>query len=294
LTLKENSSDKQNKMYGGYGWQTRPVSNVVELPLAPVRRRHSEWSCHGCMNMNWHSFGVFLSLLAAATLSLGIADVVVTYQNYMINKGCNTMSTATYCDPNNLVFTWVGVGIWASVPVFIFGIMAIRRGSKPLTKSSWFELFAFLCGFIFTPAMVVISAIEVYRGANVYYWTYTSPLTSDDLVKAIIPIVIAALGFIEHIMTAIAAWNICCCHGGPEPMYGSQVAYGVAPVPAVTTYDRPVYGMAPRTQITTSTQPMSFYNTRPAQTTYNYFSSMGNPTAYRSAVPNSAYNFFRG
>jgi len=247
------------------------------------------------MNMNWHSYGVILSLLAAATLSLGIADVVVTYQNYMINKGCNTMSTPAYCDPNNLVWTWVGVGIWASVPVFIFGIMAIRRGSRPLTKSSWFELLAFLCGFIFTPAMVVLSAIEVYKGSNIYYWTYMAPLTSDDLAKAIIPIVIAVLGFIEHIMTAVAAWNICCCHGPAEVVYGSHMTYG-APMPAVTTYDRPVYGVAPRTQIAcqSASQPVSFYNTRPAQTTYNYFSSMGNPTAYRSAVPNSAYNFFRG
>lgn len=302
-------------MYGGqsvqYGWhQGRPVSgsNIVELPLAPVRRRSSGGSCHGCMN--WHSFGIILSLMAAATLSLGIADVVITYQNYMMNKNCKDMTTPAYCDPNTLIWTWIGVGIWSSLPVFIFGIMAIRRGGKPFSKSSWFEFFAFLSAFIFTPAMVVISAIEVYKGSNVYYWNYMAPLTSDDLAKAIIPIVIAGVGFIEHAMTFIAICYICCCHAkGPEVVYGTtKIGYAGQPAAIYPTYDRPVYGAAPRTQVACQQDcrtnqpafPGSFYSSSsgfaPRPTTYNYFSNMGASAqqgGFRSPPPNQAYNFFR-
>jgi hypothetical protein len=260
--------------------------------------------------MNWHSFGIVLSLLAAATLSLGIADVVITYQKYMMGNLCQTSTTpASPCDPNNLVYTWVGVGIWSSIPVFILGIMAIRRGSKPFSKSSWFELLAFLSAFIFTPAMVVISAFEVHKGAEIYYWNYSSPLTMDDLVKAIIPIVIAGLGFIEHVMTFIAICYICCCHaGGPAVVYGTKhIGYGGPPA-VVTTYDRPAYQVAPRTQVTCqqdcrSSQPAfpsSFYSSSsgfaPRPTTYNYFSNKSpscNQGACRQSAPNSAYNFYQ-
>jgi hypothetical protein len=258
--------------------------------------------------MNWHSFGIVLSLLAAATLALGIADVVITYQNYMMGKNCQSSKTPAYCDPNNLVYTWVGVGIWSSIPVFILGIMAIRRGSKPFSKSSWFELLVFLSAFIFTPAMVVISAIEVYMGIGVYYWD-SVPETSDDLTKLIIPIVIACLGFIEHVMTFIAICYICCCHtGGPAVVYGTNnIGYG-GPPPVVTTYDRPAYQVAPRTQVTCqqdyrSSQPAfpgSFYSSSsgfaPRPTTYNYFSNKSpscNQGACRQSTPNSAYSFYQ-
>jgi hypothetical protein len=260
--------------------------------------------------LNWHSFGIVLSLLAAASLSLGIADVVITYQTYMVSKSCKDMTTPAMCDPNNLVFTWVAVGIWSSIPVFIFGIMTIRKGSGQGSQSSWFELLAFLCAFIFTPAMIVLSAFEVYKGAGIYYWAFMTPLTSDDLVKAIIPIVIAVLGLIEHFMTFIAICNICCCNTGAGAVYGtSKMTYG-APAVMHGTYDRPVYQAAPRAQVSCQQNcrtsqgpsfPGSFYSgssgfvARP--TTYNYFNNMApsaNQAAFRPAAPNSAYNFFRG
>lgn len=288
-------------MYGSsvqYGWNSNPgirTSDVIELPLAPVRRPTGAGHC--CRCMNWHTFGILLSLLAASSLALGVADVVITYQNYMVGQSCSTNTTPTICSPNTLLWTWIGVGIWASVPVFIFGIMAIRRGSNPMTQNCWFEIFAFLCAFIFTIAMIVLSALEVYKGANIYYWTYQSPLTANDLVKAIIPIVIAGLGLLEHIMCFGAFWDICCCQGPRMTTYAAEPVQMMR-APAVMSAPPMI---RPSTSCNTCPQPAyggsSFYSPRGA-TTYNYSTSCGpcgGSSPYnRQLGPNPAYNFFRG
>jgi len=59
--------------------------------------------------------------------------------------------------------------------------------------------------------MVVISAVEVWKGVRVFYWPYSSGLSSDDVVKAALPIAVAALGLLEHIMSMIALYYCCCC-----------------------------------------------------------------------------------
>ena len=200
-------------MYGThtqYGWSNGPrSSDVVELPLAPVRRRSGNMWCGG--GINWLSFGIILSLLAAASLALGVADVVLTYQTYMVDMGCrDNPSSSAQCDINNLVWSWIAVGIWASLPIFIFGIMAIRLGKRNNpSRSSWFDLFAFISTFIFAPAMIAISVAQVVKGRKIYYWTSIDG--SDDLAKAIIPIVIAGLGAIELLMSFIAYSYLCCC-----------------------------------------------------------------------------------
>jgi len=281
-------------MYGSnvqYGYNnnpgTRTETKIVELPLAPVRRTPRDSG--GCACMNWHSFGILLSLIAAASLALGVADIVVTYQNYMVGWSCSTMTSQAICDPNNLVWTWVGVGIWASIPVFIFGILAIRRGSNPSTQNNWFEFVAFICGFIFTSAMVIISAIEVYKGAGIYYWMYMSPLMADDVAKASIPIVIACLGFIEHIMCNMAFWDICCCQGQNMTTYHSRpVEMMNGPGPAMGgEYRESSYssggGAGP-------SFPGAFYSSNQRPVSQNYFSGMNNS---QQSGANQAYNYFR-
>lgn len=235
-------------MYAGtqatYGWSNGPrSSDVVELPLAPVRRRSEPMWCG--TGINWLSFGIILSLLAAASLALGVADVVLTNQTYMVDKKCKDNQALPECDKNNLVWTWVASGIWASIPIFIFGILAIRLGKShsPL-RSSWFEFFAFVSAFIFAPAMCVLSALEVYKGRNIYYWKANDG--SDDLAKAIIPIVIAGLGAVEFLMSFIAIVYVCCCR---HDTYGQTV---------VTTYRQPAVDVGPRTFVETSRPAITY------------------------------------
>lgn len=235
-------------MYGThaqYGWSNGPRSSeVVELPLAPVRRRSDNIWCGG--GINWLSFGIILSLLAAASLALGVADVVLTHQTYMVDRKCADNQNQPECDKNNLVWTWVAVGIWASLPIFIFVILAIRLGkSHNPVRSSWFEMFAFISAFIFAPAMIVLSAIQVYKGHDIYYWNAVDG--DDDLAKAIIPIVIAGLGLVEFLMCFIAIIYVCCCRNN----YSST---------EVVTYRQPAIDVGQRT----------FVETRPAMPAITY------------------------
>jgi len=85
-----------NGVYGGGVYNRQMVSNqnVVELPMAPIRRRPATVS--GPCMIDWRTFGIILSLLAAASLALGVADVVYTYQTYMVNMGCSRSPAMTF------------------------------------------------------------------------------------------------------------------------------------------------------------------------------------------------------
>lgn len=268
----------------GYGWESPSPSSVIDLPLVPVRRRSGNGCCRG---IDWRWFGIVLSLLAAASLALGVADVVLTYQKYMNDRGCASKPTEPPCATNNLVWTWVAVGIWASLPVFILGILAIKLGDRRLPqRSSWFEVLAFLCTFLFTPAMIALSVVEIQRGVGVYYWkAYQNQ--ADDLVKAIIPIVIGSLGIIELLMCFIAFCYVCCC--SHNNAYYSDTYIG-RPDTVSRTFQqarKPCeacqgYSAQPRPQVySVSTGPVqpqpqahyqaTEYGFAPRPTTYNYF-----------------------
>jgi len=285
-----------------YGWQSNPRnSDMIELPMTPVRRPRTTGGdcCYG--GINWHTFGILLSLIAAASLALGVADVVVTYKTYMEGLNCLTYTTPSYCDPNNLVFTWVAVGIWGSLPVFIFGVFAICKGSRPMQPIGHFDLLAFICTFIFTPAIIVLSAVEVYKGRNIYYWTAAN-LQTDDLVKAIIPIVISGLGLVEFIMCFTAFLSVCCNSSSAGHMYGGSMDKPVlrtAQQYPQGTYDRP-YTAQPTNQVCRTScggQASTFYAAQApprVTSTYNQYNTgpMG-CSGFKQCSPNPAYNYFR-
>ena len=55
-------------------------------------------------------FGIVVCLMATTCFALGIADVVYAYSVYCYPQTFD-------CSALPLRLTWVGVGIWASVPV---------------------------------------------------------------------------------------------------------------------------------------------------------------------------------
>lgn len=266
-----------NGVYGNYGWESPRTSGTIELPLVPARRRSGNGCCRG---IDWRWFGIVLSLVAAGSLALGVADVVLTYQKYVANKCSDSR-----CDTNNLVFTWVAVGIWASLPVFILGIFAIRLGkySAP-QRSSWFEILAFLCTFLFAPALIALSVVEIVKGVNIYYW---KGINGDDLAKAIIPIVIGFHGIIELLMSLIAFSYLCCCSvnnyysdtyierpdtvsrtfmQARKPTGGCQACQGYSVQPR-----NQVYSVNPLQASTQAHYQATNYGFAPRATTYNYF-----------------------
>jgi hypothetical protein len=143
--------------------------------------------------------GILIAISAIITFILGIIDVAVTYEVYSIgggSSGCNingVLSSAAICQPGNLVYTWIGVGIWASVP------------------KKWFTMLAFVSAIIFAPVMVIVSAIEAAMANHVYY---NNP-PYNDYEKLIIPVCIACIGFLEFIMTAILMIRMCFCTEDP-------------------------------------------------------------------------------
>jgi len=304
-----------NGVYGNGVYSRQIVSNpnVVELPMAPIRQRPA--TMHHPCTIDWKTYGIILSLLAAASLALGVADVVYTYQTYMIGKSCSTNTTPAYCNTNVLVFTWIAVGIWASVPVFFYGLEVLRHsGAAVASKSMCMELLVFLCTFVFTPAMIVISAIEVWKGVNVFYWT-ANGLPSDDTVKAALPISIAVLGFIEWLMCAVALYYCCCCQhtmASASTVVTSTNTYQPQPVMVQSaTYERPgcqpcaarqaLPAPAPSCQPCASKQ--SFYSAGGIGGGMGMGGGMGGgcsscprPMSYNNyggMSPNPAYNFYR-
>jgi len=254
-----------------------------------------------------------------ASLALGVTDVILTYKNYMEDKKCKDSSTPDYCMPGNLVFTWIAVGIWASIPVFLFGLLCIYRKNATYQQCDWFQLLAYTSALLFTPAMTVISAIEVYKGRNIYYWTATN-LDQDDLAKAIIPIVIAVLGFIEHVISLTTLLCLCCFSGHVQarPQSSSAHVYGTSLVDmgrttvintiqptnriqSVSTqvpYNicRPTANMAGGRFSCGPSYPSTFYPSSPLPSC-PMRSSAGNQwtglNQCQAATPNPAYNFFR-
>jgi len=166
-----------------------------------------------------------------------------------------------------------------------------------MVQNCWFETLAFASAFLFTPAMIVISAFEVYKGSNIYYWNFSAPLTANDLIKAIIPIVIAGLGLIEHIMCACAFWDVCCCQGQTGAAYNAGPVTVMRPAPPMIRQINP-------SQCNTCPQPsssMAVYNSNPSSfyaprgaTTYNYSCGMNSSPYSRQLGPNPAYGYFRG
>lgn len=205
-------------------------------------------------------FGAILALLAAATLSLGIADVVLTKEAY-----CSPWTTEApmYCSMTGepYIWTWVASGIWASVPIFFAGLFAMCLSSDPARWTRIFALLIFLSAIVFAPAMIVLSAIELWRGSTSEYSFYTfgstigegtlMPAKNPYQAKFAIPLAIAIIGGVIFLMTAVVTLALCCCMhclGIYLPEEIEAINGGGAPAPAPIVQSKEIY-YPPRPQI---------------------------------------------
>jgi len=141
-----------------------------------------------------------MCLASAVTIGLGIADVTITFFN------CNPCPLST-----PIALTWVGVGIWASIPVFINGIGAIWISGHLEAHKGWFCLLSFMSTIMFTTALVVISSFEVAQ--KFPSGLPSSPPTMNQ-VQFGIEIAIAVLGFVLHLHALLLFYYVCCCKQG--------------------------------------------------------------------------------
>jgi hypothetical protein len=165
-------------------------------------------------------YGAILSLMAAATVALGISNVVLTSQAY-----CDPWDSMapTHCSntAEPYVWTWVAPGIWASAPIFLAGLYAMCLSNDPGRWTRMFALLIFLSAIVFAPAIIILSSIEVWRGHsstwNFYklndqlsegnIWVEESPYQA----KFALPLVITILAGIMFLMTGLITLTMCCC-----------------------------------------------------------------------------------
>jgi hypothetical protein len=239
--------------YGGYDDWSQPqvVNYAVQQPALPTRRVDTPAAKPCCGPQSLRLYGAVLATLAVTTLGLGIADVAITKQAY-----CGAGSAC----PNTgepYVWVWVATGIWASVPIVLTGLFAMCVSSNPGKWVRLFGLFSFISTFIFTPALLILSSIEVWRGwsSSTIFYSFTggtlspgtlTPSPNPYQAKFAIPVAIAVLGGVMFLLTSFMTLLLCCCAytlglvvpAEPEP----------APAPVV---NQSFYYPTPRPQIVT-------------------------------------------
>jgi len=261
-------------------------------------------------------YGALLALMAAATLALGIANVVLTKQAY-----CEPWQemAPVYCSGTKepYIWTWVAPGIWASIPIFLAGIFAMCISNDPASWTRCFALMIFLSAIVFAPAMIVLSSMELWRGhaAMWNFYKLENELKEGNIMvedspyqaKFALPLVIAILGGIMFIMTGVITLILCCCMesvgiylpqavpAAPAPVV--QQIYQPAPQPVVVQkevyYPRPQIA---RNQYAVDYMPASGPNM--IATRYNgavdpYGVGFGNFPSRSFPQPRGASDFFQ-
>jgi hypothetical protein len=194
-------------------------------------------------------YGAILSLLAAATVAIGTANVVLTRQAY-----CDpwTGNEPTFCSNTQepYIWTWVAPGIWASTPIFLAGLFAMCLSNDPSRWTRLFAVFIFLSCIIFSPAIIILSSIEVWRGhASTWnFYKLGNDLSEGNIMvedspyhtKFALPLVITILAGIMFIMTGLITFILCCCMQSigvklpQEPVAGSSIRQSIyQPTPSV-------------------------------------------------------------
>lgn len=265
-------------MYGAGGYIYGGGGGYVDLPVRrPVSTTH------------WLKiYGAILALLAAASLSLGIANVVLTKEAY-----CNPWEEggSVWCSSTKepYIWTWVASGIWASLPIFLAGLFAMCVSANPFAWTRWFALFIFLSAIVFAPGMIVLSSIETWRGSASEYHFYKldNGVKEGNIMpdgdnpyqaKFALPLTIAILGGLEFLLTAWVALSFCCCVENLD-INMPDVLAPPAPRPPVAYY-------SPRPQVTSQVdvyRPAPRYNPVGVGVGYGNFPSRANFGGYFSA-----------
>jgi len=191
-------------------------------------------------------YGAILALMAAATLALGISNVVLTKQAY-----CDPWmeDDPTYCSSTKgpYIWTWIASGIWASVPIFAAGLISMCLSSDPGRWTRMFALLIYLSAIVFAPAMIILSAIEVYQGqASAWnFYKMGDELAEGNILvedspyqaKFALPLVIAIVAGIMFLMTGLITLALCCC------MHSLGINMDIAAVGVPTS--QPIYQPTP-------------------------------------------------
>lgn len=193
---------------------------------------------HGCPRCPHRLFGIVVCLLATACFALGIADVVYTYSVY-----CYAQTSG--CSGLRFNLTWVGVGIWASVPVFLAGLSAVWLKHTDSKNKRIYLILCSVSALLFTPALVIISTVEVWQGRDWFYGFPPSAMSGSDVTKLSVPLTIIVLGAVLFLLISAAlVWE--CCDGLTWTQPGHDQHQQHASSHEVETHDRVRWRRGPR------------------------------------------------
>lgn len=173
-------------------------------------------------------FGWLLAIMGAATMAVAVANTTYTYINFDSQKDS--------CAPGQIInmcpvkFVYISSGIWGSVPVFLAGIVALRISRAP-GASRLLQILVLLSLMVFTPAMIIINAIEIVAGnqysktavpVQIFYKVGTSSV-EGDVTKFVLPLVVAVMAGLEFIILLFFSCYLYVNRGG---MVGGGIAVG--------------------------------------------------------------------
>lgn len=159
--------------------------------------------------------GYLLSILAIMTFVFEIADVIVA-----------TLSDTGYCNVRSgflkipWFFAWVVPGIWASIPIFFTGILAIYVTDN---YGRVFRALAIVCSvsaFFFAPAIIAVSAAEEATFNDCFPYVFGNISAKDPMIpdpikaKLVLPIILIILGILEMLLLLYLTILLCQAYEG--------------------------------------------------------------------------------
>jgi len=195
-------------------------------------------------------------LLAAATVALAVADVILTSQFYCVGQDYSK----TYCWSTGepYVWVWVASGIWGGIPIFFTGIYLMTVGADAV-KLRYAMLMIMLSAFVFAPDIIILTAVELAKG-SASTWTFYSfgngSLAKGNIqpsgtnpweAKFAIPLTVTILACLMFLITLWIVLRACCC-GTETAVVVEEPECKAPPVVVQPPPPQPVFYEAPRPQ----------------------------------------------
>lgn len=157
-----------------------------------------------------------MSVLSSFTIGLGIAHFVGTYF-LLFEPVCNKdFTNCVYALPG--IFGFLLPGVWGSIGVFATGLIGMKLLNDPKKWRKLYIVIAVVSIFLLVPGMIAISVANVVlvsqspNGVSVaLYDPNTVTQTAQTAVLFYIPIVIASIGALEHILITASFFYVSCC-----------------------------------------------------------------------------------
>lgn len=175
--------------------------------------------------------GFLLMFFGVSILVLGIFDVGWTVSRYGNNCYSDPSGVYNNCGGNH-VYVYVGSSLWGGALLTFAAFMALGIHPDKAHHRSAHRKFLYLLGLdliLITPAIIILNALEVYFGINIF-WMYGSngSITAYDSLQFGLPVACCILSGMAHLVILFFAVFLYCCsvdyqNDGYGRKYGSDV-----------------------------------------------------------------------